>query len=396
MYYSVRMAVSEYLYAQDTPESLQAAIAWEPGNADYHALLAEHQESAGLSPEPELLKAAGLSPLTSSFLVRAALRSEVERNFPLAEQQLKQATAVDRKFPAHWALLNFYFRRGSETGVWPPGFWPSVNQALEMSSPEDTDAVFHLAWEQTHDAGAILSHLPAEKPVLDSYLRFLIRTERMDAADPVARRLAKALDATDATDALLLLDYCDRAAAKNSDAAVTIWNLLASRKLITGSTLNPARGTILNNKEFIPVVTPRVFDWQVPPVDGIYVSQAGDGHGISLHFDGNEPDNAVVLTQTMPLIEGKQYRIGFEYSSSGRPFSGLKWEVIAGDRILAASPEMDSAKDGTPGQVAFRAEAPSARLALHYQRPAGSLRAEGTITIRKLTDQISETDVDRK
>jgi hypothetical protein len=384
------MAISDHLYALDTQESLLSAIVWEPGNADYHALLAEHQESAGLSPEPELLKAAALSPLTSSFLVRAALRAEVERKFDVAERELKQATAVDRKFPAHWALLNFYFRRGSETGIWPAGFWPTLNQALDMSSPEDTDAVFHLAWEQTDDASVILSHLPPEKPVLHSYLRFLMTTERMDAADPVARRLAKALDATDTADALLLLDYCDKAVPKNSDAAVAVWNLLAGRKLITGRVLNPARGIIINNRDFVLVAAPRVFDWQIPPVDGVYVSQEGDGHGIRLHFDGNEPDNAVVLTQTVPVIEGNDYRIVFEYSSSGRPFLGLRWEVLTGGKMIAASPEMDSAKEVAPGQIAFRAETPSARLALHYQRPPGSLRAEGIITIRKLTDGLGE------
>jgi hypothetical protein len=384
-YSSVHLTIADKFYRQDTPESVQAAVAWEPGNADYHALLAEHQESAGFSPEPELLLASSLSPLTSSFLVRAALRAEVDRDYPGAERLLRRATAIDRKFAPGWALLNFYFRRGSETGVWPEGFWPSVYSALEMSSPEDTDAVFHLAWEQTQDAQAILARLPTDPVVQKAYLRFLIRTARVEAAGAVALRLAAVVEAADTP---LVLNYCDRTIPVNSAPAVNVWNLLARRKLIAGTALNPANGIILTNKDFTANSPPGGFDWVVLATDGVFVTQAASGHGISVHFDGSEPEDCILLKQIMPVIVGRQFKIDYQYFSFGHPLRGIQWEVTSGNQILAESPELAAESDDTPGHLIFKAERDSVGLALRYRRPKGTVRAEGTIAIERLADQI--------
>jgi hypothetical protein len=385
VYFSVHISVADYFYLMDTPSSVARAIAWEPGNADYHALLAEHNESAGLSPEPELLKAASLSPLSSSFLVRAALRAEVDRNYAKAEQLLDKAVAADRKFAPRWALLNFYFRRGSESGVWPPGFWPTLHGALEMSSPEDTNAVFQLAWEQSQDAPAILARLPPKPAVLKAYLQFLMRTERMEAAGPAALLLAHVADSGETP---LLLDYCEQAIPLNSGSAVAVWNLLASRKFIPLAPLNATGGTILTNKDFSVTPSGRAFDWKIPAADGTIVSQSDDSHGMNIHFDGSEPEDCVILKQTMPAIPGFQYRIRYEYSSFGRPLKGIYWEATFAGRTLARSPELTAENDNAPGQITFAAEGDSVTLELHYRRPQGSIRAEGSLLIHHLTDQV--------
>src|SRR5579859_3241445 len=85
LYFSVHMAVADYAYSQDTPESLQKALRLEPGNADFHALYAEHEEGYGRTPQPQLAQAISLSPLTSRYILRSALRAEVDGDFHTAE-----------------------------------------------------------------------------------------------------------------------------------------------------------------------------------------------------------------------------------------------------------------------------------------------------------------------
>lgn len=393
VYFSVRSAMADWSYLEGTADSVSAAVSQEPGNAGYHALLAEFDESSGGSPAPQLTAATALSPLSSLYLIRAALRAEVDSDYPTAERLLRRAAEVDHKFSPRWALLNFYFRRGSATGVWPQGFWPTVNSALEMSSPGDTDAVFRLAWEHSQDPEAILSRLPVERKIQEAYLRFLVGTSRMDPASKVALRLASAAEASGAG---LLLDYTERALAVNAGSAVAVWNALIARKLVPYAPLRPDLGAILTNKNFAAAAAPRGFDWRITPVDGVFVSQADDDRGLSVHFDGSEPEDCVLVKQTMPVLPGREYRIGFTCSSSassssgasGNVMRGLRWDITSGGKMIAASAELDSAADGAPGVLVFKTGAETAVLALHYQRPLGTVRAEGTMVIRGLTDQI--------
>lgn len=377
---SVYVAIADNLYGMDTPESLRKAVELEPGNAAYHALLAEHLESAGEDPKPQLRAAVQLNPLDSLNLMRAAVRAETEQDYAAAEQYLKRAAAVDNKFVPRWALVNYYFRRGNEAD-----FWAWTGRALEMSSPGDFTGIFRLAWEQSANPAVIFAHIPQQNKILQQYLLFLIQTQRIDAAVAVARRCAQLADQTDVP---LLLDFCERALKPHSEAAVDIWNELSARKLIPFARLDPARGIIVTNKDFIVSAAPRAFDWQIPAVEGVFVSQADDGHGISVHLSGSEPEDCTILMQQVPLVPGKQYRFGYEYSSSGQSGAGLQWELTSENGILAASSDAAPDTEWKPGSVTFTANQTSGTLVLRYHRPAGSVRAEGTILFRRLQDQL--------
>jgi hypothetical protein len=379
------MAIADHYYAEDTADSLKAAIRLEGGNADYHALLAEHEEGNGHSPQPQLKEAIELSPLTSRYLIRAALRAEVDQDFSAAEDLLTRASKVDRKFAPRWALFNFYFRRGSDTGVWPTGFWSSMNSALEISSPEDSAAVFRLAWDRTSDPQEIRAHLSGSTKVQKQYLLFLMDTGRLIPAGEVATNLSTRLDESDVP---LLVRYCDRASREDTKAAIAVRNTLISRRLVSGTPLQPENGFILTNPNFAPANPRTAFDWRIPSIDGILVNQAEDGHGIAVSFSGEEPEDCMILSQLMPVITGREFEIQYRYSSSGTVVRGLRWEVSGASGMLAASPELATETDGAQGQVAFKADGPWARLVLHYQRPLGTMRAEATIVIRGLTGRI--------
>jgi hypothetical protein len=385
IYSSCRLAIADQYYSVDTPTSVAAAIRLEPGNADYHALLAEHEEGNGVNPSRELLEAVALSPLTSSYLVRAALRSEVDRDFPAAEKFLIKAAQVDRKFAPRWALLSFYFRRGSETRDWPAGFWPTLYRALAMSSPADSDAVFQLAWDRSEDPDEILGRIPPESNIRRQYLNFLLGTQRLMPAATVARNLAAR--ATE-EDTAILLRYCERASATDTASAVSVWNSLVGRHLISGGILNPSAGRILTNKAFAISSNPVGFDWRMPSVEGVLVSQSDDGNGIKVNFTGDEPEDCAIIKELVPVVPGRRFEIAYKYSSAGAVVRGLRWEVAGKDGIVATSPELSSENDSAQGSVAFVADASTAQLILRYQRPLGTARAEATVTIRELADRI--------
>lgn len=386
VYTSCRMAFADYLFVLDTPTSVASAVRLEPKNADYHALLAEHLEGAGASPLPELSEAIALSPLTSRYLTRAALRAEVDKDYTNTAELLVRATQADKKFAPLWALLNYYFRRGSETGVWPPEFWPVFSRALAMSAAEDSDGVFQLAWQKTDDANEILAKVPPDVPLRIRYLRFLLSSKRLPAAGVVALDLASRAEKPDLE---WLVIYCERAQRVDTPAAVAVWNRLVLRGLIAGNQLNPEAGSILTNKNFAINNPPQGFDWRIPTIDGISVAQAPDGHGLTVRFDGGEPEDCTLLTQFIPLIAGREFELSYRYTTAASAFNGVRWEIVGRDGTMAASSDLSAAEGD--GQLRFHAEDNWGELRLRYHRPLGSVRAEGTIVIRDLADRTVKT-----
>jgi tetratricopeptide (TPR) repeat protein len=380
MWFSLRTAFADRLYASNEINYIRRATRLMPDNAGYHALLAEHLESQGADPKPELLQASRLNPLNSLYLGRLAIRAESENDMAASERFLRQAAAVDKKLLPQWDLLNFYFRRGNESR-----FWEAFRRCLEISSEEDSRGIFNLAWAQSQDPEIILKNLPGSREHLRRYLNFLLQTERTAPAVTVANRLAQ-VSGTDETP--LLLIFCERALRSDSAASVRIWNILSSRKLISSSPLDPARGEFISNKSFSPVQESKVFDWEMPSVEGVFVSQSPEADGVTVHFDGTEPENAIVLRQAVPLLQGSQYRLSYEFSAPGTPVRGLYWEIVEAGAVLAVSPEIAADANWSSAHFDFPAAQGWAYLTLRYHRPAGAVRAEGSIGIRKLSGQM--------
>src|SRR6266700_4375090 len=113
IWFTVRLAIADAFFRQDTPESVARAVRLESGNAAYHDLLAEYIESEGQNPDGERQLAVHLSPLEASHWIGLGVRAEVEQDYPRAEKYLLRAAKVNLGFEPRWALMNFYFRRGN-------------------------------------------------------------------------------------------------------------------------------------------------------------------------------------------------------------------------------------------------------------------------------------------
>src|SRR5262245_10291219 len=106
-YFSVRLAWADSLFRANTASSVKRATEIDPGNASYHAWLAEIKEHDGADPTSELEIASKLNPSDSSVWIRRGLRAESERDFARAERFLLQAAAIDKLYAPRWTLANY-------------------------------------------------------------------------------------------------------------------------------------------------------------------------------------------------------------------------------------------------------------------------------------------------
>lgn len=374
--------MADLLYRQNTPESLRRAVKLAPDNAVYRALLAENLEGLNQDPSSQLIETTRLSPLDSQYWIRRAFRAEIEGRYPETEALLLEAARVDHKANPRWALMNFYFRRGSTDQ-----FWRWVTNALSVSR-DDVSAIFRLAWDQSQDASFILGHIPNRQDLMIRYFSYLGDSGKLDDAHDVAVRVARM-----APDASLgaLLSYCGRYADGNSRRALEVWNLLCARKMIPFRQLDPAVGQILTNPGFAAEPTQQGFDWRTTPQDGVSIA-AGEAGGISIELTGNQPEECILMEQVLPLSPSRRYEISWESAvAGGAEVGGLFWELAENGR--GAQPTrvgISGTEVATAGRMNFTALAQSGRLRLGYKRPLGSVRGRGVVTLRFLQGKLAQ------
>jgi tetratricopeptide (TPR) repeat protein len=380
--WSVRFALADYFYTENTISSLTEAVALAGGDAEYRALLAEHLEGVGTDPDPLFLRAAALSPEDSRYWIRLGFSAETKGNYQKAEQYLLKGASVNRKFDPAWALMNFYFRRDEAAQ-----FWIWADKALAMSYG-DASAIFRLMWDMSDDARLIRSHVLPRRDLLAGYLYFLELNRHPEAARDVASDLASVGDAGDVQ---FLMQYCDQALAFDPAAALEVWNTMCRRKLLALPELNPARGAIVADPEFSLFPSTPGFGWRFTVPDGVTVAPAPDRRGIRIDFSANQPEDCVLIYTELPVQANSRYQLHYNSSyESGASISGLSWEVsssLSGVPVVASA---DFPAGSGPGTVDFEthAEIP-VRLQLRYRRPLGSVRARGAVIVESVRSELA-------
>lgn len=379
---SFRSALADRAFQENTTESLRAAVALAPGNATYHALLGEHMEGLGLNPDREFAQAAALSPRDSQFLIRLGFRAETEGDYPRAERVLLQAAAVDKKLNPKWSLASFYFRRGRTAEFWK---WASLSL---VSIRTDPVPVFQLMWEVAPDARAIEPHLPDRRNILQSYLFFLL-DRHPEPAVPSAGLLQKIAALAESEDTPALTAACDRLLTRQPSLALTLWNALCHRRLLPFLPLQPGSQMITDADFRLFPFLQQGFDWRTPSTEGVSVSAAEEGNGISVRLSGKQPEEGVLLWQPVPTRPGVAYQITYQYRAlDPAALSGLTWEAVPSPAPGAAGVSTRAAaltpgNGWQPGALSLVGDRSGlALLRLHYHRPLGSTRAEGSVSFR--------------
>jgi tetratricopeptide (TPR) repeat protein len=314
-----------------------------PLNTEYLEFRALQLEYDGADSTALLKRAAELNPMSSTPRIRLGLAAEMRGDFPAAEKWLLEAARIDRQEEPGWTLANFYFRRENTEE-----FWKWMRAALEISYGDRRPA-FDLCWRGSNDAAEILRRaIPDRHEVLAGYLSYLLETHRVEAAAPVAMKLAAARDSEDRE---ALLAACD--ALIGAHAGETSWNLW--------------RATSLGEVSFESPRVGRGFDWQRvegPGVTHIEIDQPRRAHRVK--FNGSQPESCELLRRVFKLEAGRSYTLRWQ---SQAEFQGMEWRI--GERRGALA----------EGQIAFKAESDLATLTLWYQRPSGQVRAEGSAEV---------------
>lgn len=377
---SCLLARADWLASTQSLENLRQATRLVPDNSRYYLRLAELE--TGVQGNRRALahfqQALLLNPRETTARLLIALRAELSADYPLAEESLLAAARYDRQFNPRWFLANYYFRRRQ----WP-AFWTWLRASAEIA-PGSFTPLFQLAWEACSDPQTILDRAIPQRPELErEYLAFLLHSSRLVPAEAVARRRFRDPDPLDTP---LLTAYCDSLLSSTPgpsalNTALDVWNTLAARNLLPYAPLDPDRNLSLTNGDFRLPPQSRGFDWRLHDAPGISAALSRNPPALVIDFSGRQPEDCQVLSQYLPLVAGRSYRLAFQYRTRGlSPGSGLALRILGLRQTLAIPLASDHWQ---PGSFSFQAPAGGlARLALAYHRPLGRTRIEGSVFLR--------------
>jgi tetratricopeptide (TPR) repeat protein len=355
--------------------SVRLALGITPDSADYHFRLWQ-AEGEGTGQSAELDRALALSPRYTAAWIARALEAESAGDRGKAEASLLRAVEIDHLYLSRWTLANFYLRAGDL-----PRFWTWARRAAEMAY--DPAALFQLCWRASGDSREILDRAIPDTPHLRrAYLDFLVRTNRLEAAEPLASEISLVADSSDLD---RLLRYCDALLARRQVAPVLrVWNALTRRRIIPYGALDPQTGASLTNGELAAVPLQHGFDWRPARVEGAGLSFDTGSSELRLSLSGKQPESCDFVEQYLPVLPNMKYN--FHYRRRTRNLAaetGLSWSFLdvrtAGE--LTAGP-VAASPGGWDDRTLTFSTPPGCdllRIVLRYARPPGSMRAEGGV-----------------
>jgi len=345
IWWSLRLARADALFRRNTPEAVKEAVSLAPGNTTYRSLQALQIEYAGGDPSHVWEEMARRRPTDATYWILLGIRKESEGKLAEAERDLLRAAIVNTQYEPRWTLANFYFRRGLK-----PEFQQWAKAAMRRMY-DDPRPLFELSGR--------LGDFSLEVPdtLRSAYAGWLIEKQKPVEAVRVAASLRPVEDRES------ILGITESLQAVNPEVAFSIW-----RKL-----------NFTPSPDFQPLLG-RGFDWRIAQVEGIRAAPTEEP-SLRIVFDGKEPESAEILSRVFLNQSTPGYHLRWESRTSatlGVP--GVSWRIGSVSAPLKASDVWQQAELTVPP-----VSGPSVRLALVYQRPAGSPRFDGTLWLRHVT-----------
>ena len=166
---------------QGTPESLQKAIALQPGNAELHnrlgrvLLYSPAGDAAGAKTELE--RAAALDPRTARYTVDIALALEITGDTDGATRAIERARRAEPRTPAIlWYELNYWLRREqNERAI-------GLARELLRMAPEYTARAVPLLLRVTSGSALLDTVVPQDVNAYGNVLEVFRREDRLESA----------------------------------------------------------------------------------------------------------------------------------------------------------------------------------------------------------------------
>ena len=364
---SLTLARADYLFKEDTEQSVRAAIRLVPDGWEYYMRLAQFDRDHAR----ELLTTSlELNRWDAQADIELGLQYEVEGDFGRAERQLLQAYDVDHTYLPRWSLANYYFRRDDM-----PAFWAWAQSAAAMPA-DDVGSLFELCWRVSPDPGTITPAIGNEKPeLLRQYINFLLAKDQPGAVAVIAPRLVRAGDPQ--SDLPALLSVVNQLVVLNDAAAANaLWHLLIERHWVVADT------TVPNNAGFQREPLPVSFDWALPEYQGLH-SWPGSS-GLETEFTGSQPEDCTIAQQAVVLTPG-DYTFSYAYRTSDiPPATGIRWQIFDAKSgiVFAESPDLSS-DELAHSSLNFSVPpgVPLLGIRLFYRRTLGTTHIAGMLDV---------------
>jgi hypothetical protein len=385
-YRAIRITIADWRFREGDLPGIESAERLMPSNARYHfasALAVQQADPTSPAIGRELSRAVALNPRFSEAMLSWSVEKEFSGDKRGAEQLLLDAQRIDRLLGPSWALANFYYRQGDEAR-----FWPQARECLRMigvfgftTARYDPVPVFQLCWNMEANAAKILSQaIPPNPQIEQIYLNYLMKNAKIDAQVAlVARMLPRAT--TD--DLWVLIPHINAVSgAGKIETAVHEWNEMIGRKLLPYRPLDPANGSSLTDGSLQMAPGGVGFDWRTICPDSIHFTFLESEHAYRFDFDGTEPEQLDLLSQPVPLLPNRTYRLSSRYRAAfDAAKSGINWGVSFNSKPV---PVRMTGSDGTL-VVEFQTPAQTtlANLVLGYSRQPGTTLIRGPFDLMR-------------
>jgi hypothetical protein len=246
-------------------------------------------------------------------------------------------------------------------------------------APDDATPLLRLAWYVSPNLGELERRLQITKPAIAVQLvNFLVAQGDADAAAEAATHL---LAAKTGTNTQALLGVCDWLVAnQQAGLALPLWNGLAAR----GDAPYAQPGAVTNGS-FSRSPLSKGFDWHLRAVEGVSSFLNVNPNALGFEFSGLEPDDFLLMNQTVPVQSQKTYALAVAYNTAGiPPESGIAWQVTdpRSGAVLATTGSLASEQEGQAlACFAVPAGDSFVDLALAYRRQPGTVRVEGRLAL---------------
>ena len=311
--------------------SLERAIRYDPGNAEYHLRLGRVNQYSITDVNPELAvellkRAAELNPRNPQPWLELSAAYGFQGNADAAETCLLRADRLAPRLPSiQWVIGNFFLLQGNTDQAF------KHFQVVLAGTHQFDQILFRTAWKASEDPQKILDELIPRKVATEfGYLYFLLQENRLAEALTVWQRIAASGERFDAARVTAFLDRL--ISARLPSEAGEVWSDLVRTGLIP-PTHQPAAQNLIVNGDIEEEILNLGFDWRITKVEGVHVTPDGSvfhspSRALQISFNGKSNLYYLGLYQFVRVEPGRSYQLkGYLRTESITTDSGPRLRV---------------------------------------------------------------------
>jgi len=376
-YFVAKRGVAAWYFQRKSPEALQAAIRWDPRNAQYYDALAtmRHFYADNDNPDEQVKlyeRAVSLSPQNALYWADLGAAFDWAGNHALALRAFEHSRELFPNSPdIHWKLANFYIRSGRTL----EGLRALRKVLLSGGVPEQD--VFALAESATQNKKTILEEMvPPETPVLFGYLNYQAAAGDMIAAEQAWTKLLALKQPFDLPETFFYLETLIQ--KRQTQQLAEAWSALGERFPEKRGSLWAAPNLVTNGS-FESDILNGGLGWRAVPMAGVTVTldsrdAIDGGRSLRIEFDGTRNVDYGHLLQYVLVNSNTQYHFsGYMRTAAITTDSGPRFQIFdayAPDKIFAGTENAVGTSGWTKQELKFKTPAGTRLLIIRVARPA--------------------------